>query len=252
MDRTLHLETIVISRIEGTYATLKAYLQTSTDDLYQVYLSITLAVTNQKKEINSRIEWECINILVFAYNNLLYANLRGKVSIFALKKINDQYQKTTSREPLPPCTRTFSRTMGLLCTYYIQNFEANQSLLLNDIHTHWWIQGRISVTQIEEGNSYNEDLLQPLLQNLEQKYHEWLEHQQVVARNALNDMIDSPLVSLQNPHVVRTKGHPFGAPNRQPANTTRRDSSGFEFVDYKARQCSICKQLDHNACTCPN
>ncbi|CAG8489267.1 9513_t:CDS:2 [Cetraspora pellucida] len=227
MDRTLHLGTIVTSRIEDAHATLKAYLQTSTGDLYQVCSSITLAVTNQKKEIDSRIEWERINISVF-------------------------YQKTTSREPLPPCIRTFLRTMGLPCTHYIQNFEANQSLPLNDVHTHWWIQGRIPVTQIKEGNSHNEDLLQTLLQNLEQRYHEWPEHQQAVARNTLNDMIDSPLVPLQNPHVVCTKGRPSGAPNRQPANTTRQDPSGFEFVDHKARQCSIYKQSGHNARTCPN
>ncbi|CAG8582166.1 22521_t:CDS:2 [Cetraspora pellucida] len=156
-----------------------------------------------KKEIDSRIEWEHINIPVFAYNNLLYANFRSKVSTFALKKINDQYQKTTSQEPLPP---------------------SNQSLLLNNVYTHWWIQGCIPVTQIEEA----------------------------VARNTLSDMIDSPLVPLQNPHIVCTKERPSGAPNRQPANTTRQDSFRFEFVNHKARQCSICKQSDYNARTCPN
>ncbi|CAG8662405.1 19462_t:CDS:2 [Cetraspora pellucida] len=129
-DRTLHLGTIVTLRIEGAYATLKAYLQMSTGDLYWVCTSITLAVTNQKKEIDSRIEWECINIP-------------------------------------------------------------------------------------------------------NKRYHEWPEHQQVVVRNILNDIIDSPLVPLQNPHLVHTKGHPSGAPNRQPANTTRWDPSGFEFVAIK-------------------
>jgi len=40
----------------------------------------------------------------------LYANIKGKISIFALKKINEQYQKAahaTTKEPLPPCTGTF-------------------------------------------------------------------------------------------------------------------------------------------------
>ncbi|CAG8454513.1 1663_t:CDS:2 [Dentiscutata heterogama] len=107
------------------------------------------------------------------------------------------------------------------------------------------------VLQIE-GIFYGENLLQPLLQNLEQKYQEWPEHQQTEARKALNNIIDSPLITLQNPQVVRTKGRPFGAQNWQPTSSTTRDFSGFELVDNKVRQYSICKQSGHNAHTCLN
>ncbi|CAG8606737.1 6636_t:CDS:1, partial [Dentiscutata heterogama] len=54
-------------------------------------------------------------------------------------------------------------------------------------------------------------------------------------------------MTLQNPQVVRTKGHPPGAPNNQQTNTTRREPSGFEFVEPRTKQCSICKQSGHNA-----
>ncbi|CAG8603000.1 19487_t:CDS:2, partial [Gigaspora rosea] len=59
-------------------------------------------------------------------------------------------------------------------------------------------QGRTPVPQIED-TLHGENLLQPLLQNLEQSYQEWPEHQQAEARKALNNMIDSPQITLQDP-----------------------------------------------------
>ncbi|CAG8728664.1 3049_t:CDS:2, partial [Cetraspora pellucida] len=79
-DKIFHLGTTVTSCIESSHSTIKAYLQTSTKQIY---------------------------IPAFVHNNALYANLWGKVSSFALNKINEQYQKAnnaTAQEPLPPCT----------------------------------------------------------------------------------------------------------------------------------------------------
>ncbi|CAG8663985.1 10539_t:CDS:2 [Cetraspora pellucida] len=83
------------------------------------------------------------------------------------------------------------------------------------------------VPQIEKSTSHNENLLQPLLQNLEQRYHEWPKHQQTAVKKILNDIIDTPLMALQNPQVVHTKGCPSGIQNRQPTNTTRCNPSGL-------------------------
>ncbi|CAG8746364.1 7151_t:CDS:1, partial [Dentiscutata heterogama] len=62
-------------------------------------------VDNQKKEINNITESKRIHFPTFAIKNVLYKNIRGKVSTYALKKINEQYQRAklvTSQEPLPP------------------------------------------------------------------------------------------------------------------------------------------------------
>ncbi|CAG8759442.1 2672_t:CDS:2 [Cetraspora pellucida] len=251
-NEILHLGITVTSRIEGSHAVLKAYLQTSARDLHWVCMTITLAVTNQKKEIDSIIESEHIHIPIFACNNSLYANLRGKVSAFAFKKINKQYQRITLQKQLPPCTRSFSRTISLPCAHYIQNLDANQSIPLENIYKHWWIQECPPIPQIRKNILHHEDLLEPLLQNLEERYQEWSEHQRVAARETLNNMIDSPIMALRDPQVVRTKGHPSDASNHRPTNTTKRDPFGFEFVDHKTRQCSLCKQPRHNAHTCLN
>ncbi|CAG8663420.1 765_t:CDS:2, partial [Ambispora gerdemannii] len=191
---------------------------------------------------------------VFAHNNLLYVNIRDKVSTFALKKVNEQYQKAnraTTQEPLLSCTRSFSSTMGLPCAHDIQRLGNRQSLMLDDIHEHWWIQERSPIPQYEE-NVLHEDVLQPLLQNLQERYKEWPEYQQVTTRVTLNNMINTPLLILQNPQIVHTRGRPVGTSNHRQTNSTKRDSSGFELVDRRIRQCTLCKQPGHNIRTCPN
>ncbi|CAB4443289.1 unnamed protein product [Rhizophagus irregularis] len=155
-----HLGTTVTSRVEGAHSNLKANLQVSTGDLYRVHAVISLMVTS-------------------------------KVSKFALKKINEQYQKAahaTTQEPLSPCTGFFSKTMGLPCAHYIQHLvNTSQGLTLDNIHKHWWIQ-EYSLMQ-DENVFHHEDTLQPILQNLQEKYQEWPEFQQKVAQETLNNTV---------------------------------------------------------------
>ncbi|CAG8447912.1 2163_t:CDS:2 [Cetraspora pellucida] len=113
-----------------------------------------------------------------------------------------------------------------------------------------WIQGHPSTPQIDDNNFYYEDLLQPLLQILEQRYHEWPKHQQIAVCKTLNDIIDALLTVLQNPQIVCTKEHSSDASNQQQTNTTRRDPSKFKLVEHKVRQCSYCNQPSYNARTC--
>ena len=148
----LHLGITVTSCVKGAHSTLKTYLQVSTGDLYRVHMAISLMVTNKKKEINSMIASDRIHLPIFAHNNPLYANIKGKVSTFALKKINEQYQKAThatTQKPLLPCTGSFSKTMGLPCAHYIQHLDNNQGLILDNIHKHWSIQKCLLALQNE-------------------------------------------------------------------------------------------------------
>ncbi|CAG8705736.1 16995_t:CDS:2, partial [Cetraspora pellucida] len=121
-------------------------------DLHRVYTKISLAVTNQRKVFDVMIVSECIRFLVFATNNSFNANIKGKVSSFALKKINE--------------------------------------------------------------HSYQKDPLQMLLQDLQQKYQEWPEFQQLTTRDALKNIIDELVMTLQNPKIVHTKGCSSGALNK--------------------------------------
>ncbi|CAB5172813.1 unnamed protein product [Rhizophagus irregularis] len=127
-------------------------------------------------EINSIVSSDRIHLPIFAHNNPLYANIKGKISIFALKKINEQYQKVThatAKEPLSPCTEFYSTTMELLCAYNIQQLDNNQGLILDNIHKHWWIQGHFSEPQSDKNAFSHKNTLQSCLQNLQKRYQEW-------------------------------------------------------------------------------
>ena len=63
-------------------------------------------------------------------------------------------------------------------------------------------------------------------------------------------MINAPIMALQNPKIALTKGRPSGATNKRSTSSTKRDPSGFEFVEQKVRQCTLCHQSGHNSRTC--
>ncbi|CAI2164294.1 15996_t:CDS:1 [Funneliformis geosporum] len=140
-------------------------------------------VTNQKREIDSIVESDHIHLLIFAHNNLYYANIKGQLSIFAFKKINEQYQKAvhvTTQEPLSPLrTGTFSKIMGLPCAHKIEYLDNNQGLILNDIHNHWCDSKKLNSITADENNFLHEDALQPLLQNLQREISRMAKFQQV-------------------------------------------------------------------------
>ncbi|CAG8779556.1 15946_t:CDS:2, partial [Cetraspora pellucida] len=77
------------------------YLHTSMEDLHHVYTTISLAAANQRKELNILISSEY------------------KQSVFEGKN-------ATVQEPLPPCSGSFSKTMGLPCAHFIQHLGFDQ------------------------------------------------------------------------------------------------------------------------------
>ncbi|CAG8725392.1 4072_t:CDS:2, partial [Acaulospora morrowiae] len=202
-------------------------------DLYQVRKTISLAIINQKKEIDAMIASERIRFPAFVHNNLFYANVKEMISTFALKKINEQYQKinNTAIETLLPCTESFSNTMGLPCAYIIQHL-GDKNLTLDNIHKHWWINEYIQTSSTLPINR-NKNLIESLLQDLKNRYQNWPEYQQVAVQKSISDIINTPSVILQNPQIIRTKGHPSGSSNNRSTNSTKRDPSGFEFIECK-------------------
>jgi len=52
-------------------------------------------------------------------------------------------------------------------------------------------------------------------------------------------MINAPLMVLQNPNVVPTRGHPSGAANKRSTNSTKRVYFRFELADQRVRKCTL-------------
>ncbi|CAG8524374.1 9504_t:CDS:2, partial [Cetraspora pellucida] len=98
--------TTITFQIEGAYAIIKIYLCTLAGDYCNVYIKISLAVKNQKKEIDIMAASEKICFPIFAQNNSLYENIKNKVLTFVLKKMKEQYQKIIQESFYCPLLQT--------------------------------------------------------------------------------------------------------------------------------------------------
>ncbi|CAJ0836910.1 6421_t:CDS:2, partial [Entrophospora sp. SA101] len=194
--------------IEGAHATLKKYLQSSRGDLESVHRKIILQVESQAKEIRAMISSERLKVQ-HVYRIALFEPLLSRVSVFALKKIHDEWIKASNAtldSPLNPCSGILSSTMGLPCSHLISERIANgQTLQQTDIHEHWWIKGRHfeflgDLTRPANGDHAN---LQLLLQSFAQQYQFWPPHQQAAARTQLEELSSAPPDVLGNPEVSR-------------------------------------------------
>ncbi|CAJ0638733.1 16569_t:CDS:2 [Entrophospora sp. SA101] len=227
--------------IEGAHATLKKYLQSSRGDLESVHRKIILQVESQAKEIRAMISSERLKVQ-HVYRIALFEPLLSRVSVFALKKIRDEWIKASNAtldSPLNPCSGILSSMMGLPCSHLISERIANgQTLQQTDIHEHWWIKGRHfeflgDLTHPANGDHAN---LQLLLQSFAQQYQFWPPHQQAAARTQLEELSSAPPDVLGNPEVSRPRGRPVGARN-QSEGSMQRDPSAFELVERRPRQC---------------
>ena len=64
-----------------------------------------------------------------------------KVTLYVLRKINQQYVKalTITREPPAPCTGYYKLNIGLPCLHTIcKMYARGEKLALGDIHPHWY------------------------------------------------------------------------------------------------------------------
>jgi hypothetical protein len=139
VDKKLHLGNHATSRAEGAHGVLKKYLQVSTGDLKTVYDRVSLLLINQHVEFEAAIAHNRTHTPHTA-RHLFYAPLLNRVSNYALGKLWEQRQRLSNPDPLPRCTGTFTKTMGLPCAHQMQDrFRDNGTLLLADIHAHWYL-----------------------------------------------------------------------------------------------------------------
>ncbi|CAG8749046.1 3312_t:CDS:2, partial [Cetraspora pellucida] len=176
-----------------------------------------------------------------------------KVSVFALKKVHEQFLKVfyvTTENPLQPCTYIFTSLIGLPCSHKIQEYLTNnQYLQLADFHEHWWLQRHQLLSQIP---TVTEDLLQQHWQKYSQQFNSWLAHQQSAALDEMSGLFQELAIVVQNLQVQQTRECLLGARNIQ--SSTQRDPFTFELTKTgrHIRKCGLCHLTGHNSRTCSN
>ena len=155
----LHLGNSATSRVEGSHAFLKKHIGASTGDMLLVFERISQALQAQHATLEYDLTRDRIEKVIVPSQEL-YANIMTRTSRYSIRRISEQVSKAkraTEIAPLPPCTNTFTRSMGLPCAHRISSLlKSNQAILLTDIHPFWRIG-------LGEGESDYLPLLEPLI-----------------------------------------------------------------------------------------
>jgi hypothetical protein len=268
----LHFGNTVTSRIEGAHARLKGYLHVGTHDLFSAFRAIRQAWENQHQNHAADESSERIR-RPHELNNPFYDSVARKISKHALMLAQDQRKLALvaikawnalplaarpSRASILPeseCTGTFRRVYGIPCKHEIAGRESlGQGLRMDDFHTQWWLQGRLPLPAVPA--AIPEHGIDPLLAQYALQYHASTQEAQEEMREGLEEVLEVPRTAIQNPLVVRTRGRPPGATNRNTSLSTQRNPSGFEVVTVELeraqRRCGKCGEPGHNRRTCPS
>ncbi|SAM03616.1 hypothetical protein [Absidia glauca] len=250
----LHLKSTTTARVESAHHTIKSYIKVSTGHLRDVQAKICLAVENQDKEIHAKLMNDRIRI-AHSHRIHMLRNIVGRVSAYALEATLKQVQRSAEAN-LSPCTNHFTTTMGLPCAHYILHGTQGTHdfrLALNDFNRHWWIDDSVYTPDIEaaEPEGGHPDI-QPIVNHMLERYHQWTLPQQVQARHRLEEIAFGPAPVIHDPIIRRGRGRPVGSTARHNTASTQRDPSAFELAERTPRLCGRCRQTGHNVRNCPN
>jgi hypothetical protein len=170
-QQCLHLGNSATSRVEGSHAFLKKYIGASTGDMLIVFERISQALQAQHTTLGHDFARDQIERPIASLQPV-YTNIVNRTSRYSLRLISEQVSKArraTEIAPLPPCTNTFTRTMGLPCAHRICNLlRGNKPIPLTDIHPFWR-------TGLSEQESEYLPLLEPLIPLPKSKKRKWNE-----------------------------------------------------------------------------
>ena len=158
IDRHEHLGQRTTSRIEGTHKGLKDYLDSHTDDLYEVIRGLRSFFKDQwqARLLDFGTQREISDISVgrpFLLVSRLTGGLctkadlqvKGRVSRKAIELVKKQLALADKHiaaairgHPIPPCTHHFSRSFGLPCSHTLEPLVIeDKPIPMRLFHHHW-------------------------------------------------------------------------------------------------------------------
>ena len=230
-DLVMHFGQSTTSTGESSNALLKKELTNSQGDLKTAVDASNITCDRQRNNYIQALG-NAKQRLDHKLRAAIYRDLGAYVTPFALREVQEQYKRLLTAEEknvsLPACTETFKRVMGLPSAHVIEERRADSEgggvLKLADVHPHW---------RFKKPNRH---------------YREPEEFVNVDEEEEDDTPAQDPLLQIQNPKTVPTKGRPRGSQNRNKSkatrgrnraeeqqrafdNSTRRESSRFEYTE---------------------
>lgn len=118
---------------------IKSHTKKSNIDLFDAWQALKHAITNQLKELKFvRASQQLRSPL--DVSGVLYEAVRGWVSHYALRKVQEQRQ-LLQRQERPLCSQAFTSSQGLPCSHVLEKLEEEgKNLLLEHFHPHWHLK----------------------------------------------------------------------------------------------------------------
>jgi hypothetical protein len=136
----LHYGNTSTSRLEGLHAQVKRYISGAGGDLFNVFHSINLAISIQAHEISARIAKDACST-PFHLNRPLTSSLLLHISSHTLAELSKQIEladRATKKSPLPACTNTFTRSVGIPCSHHVARLRTQGGRFeVSDFNSHW-------------------------------------------------------------------------------------------------------------------
>jgi hypothetical protein len=204
-------------------------------NLLIVFERLGLMLANQRVELNKEQESQKFKRAHRHCNVPCMRSLVGKVSLFALDKILDQYQQIDPKQiddSSVPCLGQFKKTYGLPCKHHISQCLINKTAIaLDTVHPQWLLnENPFDGSGIDVTDS---SPLETFVHKIAQLVHSGdPQVGSLVAR--LSNVIENPHSTVRDPVIVtKTRGRPPGAKNKN--TSTKRDPSRFEYVEKRKR-----------------
>ncbi len=134
----------------------------------------------------------------------MFSHLQYQVTFYAIRQIQGQVERVIKvieirdNEPLPPCTKSFQKTMGLSCGHHLKKLiKDNHAIELKYIQWHWRFVRLVNwETQVIE-YAHNGEILPAIQQYLSEP------HLQSIQGDKSNDATipSRDLLSLPQPQA---------------------------------------------------
>ncbi|KAH8548983.1 hypothetical protein BGW37DRAFT_522889 [Umbelopsis sp. PMI_123] len=193
-----------------------------------MHLGISLAVTNQEREIKATRAIQLLRVPHVLGRPHVLGKVFTRISTFALLKVFDQWRRVAKRRKghLSHHARPSSRPRwGCYALMSSNNMSVQRrSLKSMTFHRQWWLTNGTIVEDIASEHNIDGHFgaLETTLGQLSHRYVEMAPHQQMAVRRNLQEMLYFPSNLLQSPiRQERTRRRPSRATNRQSGHNSR-------------------------------